>query len=123
MLYIWYKIADIAYLPTVASSPNLRRVTKLAHTFGQSDLIQQEYEAIYRASLAVASYPAVQRPVGRRKREDDEDEDEDRYGHASFPSPSTFLIRVSRIDDRKRALFDNPPVTYSFGDPNAMETS
>lgn len=36
----------------------------------------QEYESIYKAKNAVASYPIMQRQVSRRKREDDEDEDE-----------------------------------------------
>ncbi|KIK01918.1 hypothetical protein K443DRAFT_678056 [Laccaria amethystina LaAM-08-1] len=63
----------------------------------------KEYEAIYKASLAVASYPTVQRSVSRRKRSDDDDDDED-----------------TRDDDRKRPLVKND--TEEF-DPNAMETS
>jgi len=39
----------------------------------------KEYESIYKATHAVASYPQQQRVVSRRKREDDEDEDEPRY--------------------------------------------
>ena len=37
----------------------------------------KEYEAIYRANVAVASYPTVQRTASRRKREDDDDDDDD----------------------------------------------
>ena len=65
--------------------------------------ISQEYEAIYKASLAVASYPIVQRSVSRRKRSDDDDDDED-----------------TRDDDRKRPLVKNDSEEF---DPNAMETS
>jgi hypothetical protein len=35
----------------------------------------QEYEAIYKASIAVAAYPVAQRTVSRRKRTDEDDED------------------------------------------------
>ncbi|KAF8208781.1 protein-tyrosine phosphatase-like protein [Mycena galopus ATCC 62051] len=43
----------------------------------------KEYEAIYRASIAVAAYPSANRTISRRKREDeDDDEATDRY----FPS-------------------------------------
>jgi hypothetical protein len=35
----------------------------------------QEYEAIYKASLAVAAYPVADRVVSRRKRTDEDDED------------------------------------------------
>lgn len=63
----------------------------------------KEYEAIYKASLAVASYPTVQRSVSRRKRSDDDDDDED-----------------TRDDDRKRPLVKNDSEEF---DPNAMETS
>ncbi|KNZ78280.1 Serine/threonine/tyrosine-interacting protein, partial [Termitomyces sp. J132] len=63
----------------------------------------KEYEAIYKANQALASFPAMSRGITRRKREDNEDEDEDRE------------------DDRKRAwLSDEPGPAY---DPNAMETS
>ncbi|KAL0576853.1 hypothetical protein V5O48_005118 [Marasmius crinis-equi] len=72
----------------------------------------KEYEAIYRASQAVASYPAPQRPMNRRKREDDSD-DED-----------------AREEDRKRALVENEPSRHHLlfqtnynHDPNAMEIS
>ncbi|KAJ6584814.1 protein-tyrosine phosphatase-like protein [Mycena capillaripes] len=42
----------------------------------------KEYEAIYRASIAVASYPSSNRTISRRKREDEDDEDgTDRYIH------------------------------------------
>ncbi|KAG6845611.1 hypothetical protein H0H87_006664 [Tephrocybe sp. NHM501043] len=37
----------------------------------------KEYEAIYKANLAVASYPTATRSVSRRKREDEDDDDED----------------------------------------------
>jgi serine/threonine/tyrosine-interacting protein len=40
----------------------------------------KEYEAIYKANRAVASYPNLQRIVPRRKRADD-DEDDGRYCH------------------------------------------
>ncbi|KAG6811372.1 hypothetical protein H0H92_007757 [Tricholoma furcatifolium] len=59
----------------------------------------KEYEAIYKANLAVASYPSANRGVARRKRED-EDEGGDR--------------------DEKRALVSNEPEPAH--DPNAMET-
>ncbi|GLB38594.1 putative dual specificity phosphatase, catalytic domain [Lyophyllum shimeji] len=63
----------------------------------------KEYEAIYRANLAVASYPTTgTRSVSRRKRED-EDDDED-----------------YREDDRKRPLVSNEPERTH--DPDAMET-
>ncbi|KAJ7366711.1 protein-tyrosine phosphatase-like protein [Mycena olivaceomarginata] len=55
----------------------------------------KEYEAIYRASIAVASYPSTNRIVSRRKRDDEDDED-----------------GIDRYDDRKRALVessDSPP--------------
>ena len=45
----------------------------------------KEYEAIYRASNAVASHPPVARSMTRRKREDEDDDEED-----------------LRMDDRKR---------------------
>ncbi|TFK74748.1 phosphatases II [Pluteus cervinus] len=61
----------------------------------------KEYEAIYKANLAVASYPSATRTAPRRKREDEDDDD----GH-------------TREDDRKRALVDPEPER----DPNAMET-
>ncbi|KAM6494111.1 Protein-tyrosine phosphatase-like protein [Amanita muscaria] len=63
----------------------------------------KEYEAIYKANIAVSSYPATHRTVARRKREvDDDDED------------------ISREDDRKRILVSEPSFEQ---DPNAMETS
>jgi len=63
----------------------------------------KEYEAIYRANLAVASYPNTQRMVSRRKRaEDDEDN--------------------SREDDRKRALIHDEPTHEPVHDLDAMET-
>jgi len=36
----------------------------------------QEYESIYKAKNAVASYPMTQRQVSRRKREEDDDDDQ-----------------------------------------------
>ncbi|KAJ8080786.1 hypothetical protein AAF712_006787 [Marasmius tenuissimus] len=71
----------------------------------------KEYEAIYRANQAVASYPAAQRTINRRKREDDSD-DED-----------------ARDEDRKRALVENEPshknllLQLNHLDPDAMEIS
>jgi len=68
----------------------------------------KEYEAIYRASIAVASYPSTNRTISRRKREDEDDED-----------------GTDRYDDRKRALVDSTddaPPAPSY-DPDAMEIS
>ncbi|TFK20612.1 phosphatases II [Coprinopsis marcescibilis] len=62
----------------------------------------KEYEAIYKANIAVAAYPQTQRNVSRRKRSDDDDEEE------------------ARLEDRKRPLVKNDTEEY---DPNAMETS
>jgi len=45
----------------------------------------KEYEAIYKANLAVASYPNAQRAVSRRKRAEDDDDDS-RYYHIIIPS-------------------------------------
>jgi len=42
---------------------------------GQPNTSLQEYEAIYKANVAVASYMPADRVVSRRKREDDDDED------------------------------------------------
>ncbi|KAF8742304.1 hypothetical protein AX14_005471 [Amanita brunnescens Koide BX004] len=64
----------------------------------------KEYEAIYKASLAVSSYPTTHRTISRRKREKDDDDDD-----------------FSREDDRKRILVQSEPSFYN--DPNAMETS
>lgn len=36
----------------------------------------QEYEAIYKASIAVAAYPVAHRTVSRRKRSDEDDEED-----------------------------------------------
>jgi hypothetical protein len=55
--------------------------------------IQQEYEAIYRANLALASYPNAQRMVSRRKRADD-DEDDSRYYHKIIPA---FCHQLNKI--------------------------
>ncbi|KAG6887722.1 hypothetical protein C0995_013316 [Termitomyces sp. Mi166 len=62
----------------------------------------KEYEAIYKANQALASFPAAVRGVARRKREDNEDEDEDER------------------EDKRAWLFNEPEPVY---DPNAMETS
>ncbi|KAF8644532.1 hypothetical protein AX16_008408 [Volvariella volvacea WC 439] len=62
----------------------------------------KEYEAIYRANLAVAAYPSGTRAAPRRKREDDDDDEENH-----------------REDDRKRALVSSDSETH---DPDAMET-
>jgi len=59
----------------------------------------KEYESIYKAKNAVASYPMTQRQISRRKREEDDDDDQ-----------------YERDDDRKRALVNS----Y---DPNAMDDS
>ncbi|KAJ6512109.1 protein-tyrosine phosphatase-like protein [Mycena vitilis] len=66
----------------------------------------KEYEAIYRASIAISAYPATNRTISRRKREDDDDED-----------------GIERYDERKRALVDSSddsPAAPSY-DPDAME--
>ncbi|KAJ7288568.1 protein-tyrosine phosphatase-like protein [Mycena rebaudengoi] len=65
----------------------------------------KEYEAIYRASIAVASHPNVSRTISRRKRTDEDDDD-----------------GVDRYDDRKRALVDNTTPAAPY-DPDAMEIS
>ncbi|KAK7464647.1 hypothetical protein VKT23_003891 [Stygiomarasmius scandens] len=77
----------------------------------------KEYEAIYRASQAVAQFSSnptnvnIERTVTRRKREDDSDNEDE------------------RDDDRnsKRPLFDHSvsaqPVQQPSYDPDAMETS
>lgn len=63
----------------------------------------KEYEAIYKANIAIQSFPTMQRSISRRKREVDED-DED---------------MEIRDEDRKRPLVKNDPEDQ---DPNAMET-
>jgi len=63
----------------------------------------KEYEAIYKANIAIQSFPTMQRSISRRKREADED-DED---------------MDIRDEDRKRPLVKNDPEDV---DPNAMET-
>ncbi|KAF8237203.1 phosphatases II [Tricholoma matsutake] len=63
----------------------------------------KEYEAIYKASIAVAAYPVAHRTVSRRKRSDEDDEEDS-----------------NREDDRKRVLVVNEPEPTH--DPNAMET-
>ncbi len=88
----------------------------------------QEYEAIYRASIAVSSYPATERAVARRKRDDSDDEEDvdDRYCDTDI-SKSTFpnLRRVSRVDDgkRKQALIESEPVLMPTYDPLAIDVS
>jgi serine/threonine/tyrosine-interacting protein len=37
----------------------------------------QEYEAIYKANIAVAQYPQAPRGVSRRKRSDEDDDEEE----------------------------------------------
>ncbi|KAJ3561302.1 hypothetical protein NP233_g10276 [Leucocoprinus birnbaumii] len=63
----------------------------------------KEYEAIYKASLAVQSFPQMQRSISRRKREEEEDDDME-----------------IRDEERKRPLVKNDTEEL---DPNAMETS
>ncbi|KAF5309368.1 hypothetical protein D9611_013995 [Ephemerocybe angulata] len=63
----------------------------------------KEYEAIYKANIAVASYPQAHRQASRRKRTDDDDEDEE-----------------NRLEDRKRPLVKEESEDM---DPNAMEMS
>jgi serine/threonine/tyrosine-interacting protein len=58
----------------------------------------KEYEAIYKANIAVASYPKTKPGGARRKRSDDDDEEQ------------------NHVDDRKRLLARN-------SDINAMEIS
>ncbi|KAF8158216.1 protein-tyrosine phosphatase-like protein [Crassisporium funariophilum] len=62
----------------------------------------KEYEAIYRANVAVAAYPTGVRTAARRKRDDEDDDEDDR-----------------REDDRKRPLVKNDSLEF---DPDAMET-
>jgi len=59
----------------------------------------KEYESIYKAKNAVASYPTTQRQVSRRKREEDDEEDE-------------------RDEERKRPLVHE---NTQSDDPNAMD--
>ncbi|RXW23403.1 hypothetical protein EST38_g2465 [Candolleomyces aberdarensis] len=63
----------------------------------------KEYEAIYKANIAVASYPQTQRLVSRRKRSEDDDDEEE-----------------VRLEERKRPLVKNESEEI---DPDAMETS
>jgi len=51
----------------------------------------QEYEPIYRASQAVASFGDSKGEIHRRKRNDEEDDDE-----------------IERSEERKRAYIDDP---------------
>ena len=41
------------------------------------NLLQQEWESIYRANQTVARFPMTQRAVSRRKRNDDDDDGDD----------------------------------------------
>ncbi|KJA21158.1 hypothetical protein HYPSUDRAFT_140942 [Hypholoma sublateritium FD-334 SS-4] len=63
----------------------------------------KEYEAIYKANVAHASFPQTARATARRKRSDEDDEDEQ---------------RCALVDDRKRPLVQED----SQEDPNAMQT-
>ncbi|KAJ3517620.1 hypothetical protein NMY22_g13923 [Coprinellus aureogranulatus] len=63
----------------------------------------KEYEAIYKANIAVAQYPQTQRQVSRRKRSDEDDDEEE-----------------VRLEDRKRPLVKAE--SEDMIDPNAMET-
>ena len=73
-----------------------------------SDCFPQEYESIYKARNAVASFPQYMPAATRRKRavEDDEDEDE-----RCVPACHSFLSggssrTFSRAEERKRALVE-----------------
>ncbi|KAF8914907.1 protein-tyrosine phosphatase-like protein [Mucidula mucida] len=77
----------------------------------------KEYEAIYRASHAVSTYPTrSDNAPQRRKREDDDDdtEDEDRMDRRRVPFDST-LMSMNRLRNQQQLP---PPV-----DPDAMEVS
>jgi len=58
----------------------------------------KEYESIYKANLAVSTFPVSHQAVSRRKREDDDDDDDER--------------------EDKRPLVDDSPLC----DPDAMES-
>ncbi|KAF7291654.1 hypothetical protein HMN09_01256600 [Mycena chlorophos] len=68
----------------------------------------KEYEAIYKASVAVAAYPRSNMAVSRRKREDDEEDE----------------AELDRYDDRKRQVMSSdahvPPPAPMY-DPDAMQ--
>ncbi|PPR00464.1 hypothetical protein CVT24_004525 [Panaeolus cyanescens] len=64
----------------------------------------KEYEAIYKANVAMASFPRSHQTVSRRKRGDDDEDDDD-----------------DREDDRKRPLIEAVD-PHGQQDPNAMET-
>jgi serine/threonine/tyrosine-interacting protein len=71
----------------------------------------QEYESIYRASIAVAAFPQSNREQNtRRKRDDDDDDDEvQRYGSNFLLDNSYCLyITASRMEERKRPNFKDP---------------
>jgi serine/threonine/tyrosine-interacting protein len=81
----------------------------------------QEYEAIYKANRAVASYPTLQPAVPCRKRaKEDEDDDDYRY---LFPySGDHFIIsRQSKTSEEERKRV-SVAVQAEHRDPNAMET-
>jgi len=82
-------------------------------------LYAKEYEAIYRANVAVAAYPTAERTASRRKREADDDDDDDQRYVSSVHRNHAFNQRDFSEDDRKRALVKNDSMEI---DPNAMET-
>jgi len=77
----------------------------------------QEYEAIYKASLAVASFPLRGQPSKKRQQELEPDE---RYRFVFASSHTLMLNLISREEDRKRILVSSDPEPVD--DPNAMET-
>ncbi|KAJ7069917.1 protein-tyrosine phosphatase-like protein [Mycena amicta] len=86
----------------------------------------KEYEAIYRASIAVAAFPRSIPTVSRRKREEDE-EDEAEVDRCVSSYEYNVQLTVSSYDERKRFLLDpsdDPPrPPASTYDPDAMELS
>lgn len=50
----------------------------------------QEYESIYKASLAIAAFPPQQRVVSRRKREDDDEDEDEMERYALFSDPPQY---------------------------------
>ncbi|CAA7261470.1 unnamed protein product [Cyclocybe aegerita] len=79
----------------------------------------KEYEAIYKANVAHASFPQTQRAAPRRKREVDDDDDDDERQVALFSLWRLVFIENPREEDRKRPLVQNDSQEV---DPNAMET-
>ena len=71
----------------------------------------QEYESIYKASLAVQSFPQNRNGTGnaRRKRTDDSDDEEGaRYVYiAHYLLAGAYLNAHCRVEDRKRQLVDD----------------